>query len=214
MSMQTVKSLTTRQQSCSIISLQNFYIYQSALLTAVAFLCTRVQSPDTDDWKKLGSCLQYLQDSAELKYTLSANGTWIIRWWIDASYGVHPDLKSHTGATMSMGQGCLYSMSKRQKLNTRSSTEAELVGVNDAMGIVLWTRLFLEAQGYKINDNVIYQDNQSAILLKKNGKRKSIRSVSIFVNSCLIDIEVILRPSMNIQVKVSGMAAINCPLRL
>ena len=150
------------------------------LLTAVAFLCTRVQSPDTDDWKKVGSCLQYLQDSAELKYTLSANGTWIIRWWIDASYGVHPDLKSHTGAAMSMGQGCVYSMSRRQKLNTRSSTEAELVGVNDAMGIVLWTRLFLEAQGYKINDNVIYQDNQSAILLEKNGKVSSSKRTRHF----------------------------------
>ena len=45
----------------------------------------------------------------------------------------------------------------------------ELVGVNDAMGLVLWTHLFLEAQGYQIEDNIVYQDNESTILLAKNG---------------------------------------------
>ena len=29
---------------------------------------------------------------------------------------------------------------------------------------------FLEAQGYKLEKNVMYQDNQSAILLEKNGR--------------------------------------------
>ena len=93
-----------------------------------------------------------------------------IRWWVDASFGVHPDLCSHTGATMSVGRGSTYSVSRKQKLNTRSSTEAELVRVNDAMSLVLWTRLFLLHQGLKIHDNVIYQDNQSAIRLERNGR--------------------------------------------
>jgi hypothetical protein len=143
------------------------------LLTAVSFLCTRVQSPDVDDWKKLGRCLTYLRDNADLPYTLAMDGPCFIRWWVDASYGVHPDMKSHTGATMSMGRGCVYAMSRRQKLNTRSSTEAELVGVNDAMSMILWTRRFLEGQGYTVTDNVLYQDNQSAMLLEKNGKMSS-----------------------------------------
>ena len=34
---------------------------------------------------------------------------------------------------------------------------------------ILWTRYFLEAQGYQIWDSVVYQDNQSAMLLAKNG---------------------------------------------
>jgi len=37
------------------------------------------------------------------------------------------------------------------------------------MTMALWTKHFLEAQGYQVNDNVIYQDNQSAILLENNG---------------------------------------------
>jgi hypothetical protein len=64
-------------------------------------------------------------------------------------------------------------MSQRQRLNTRSLTEAELVGVNDAMNMVLWSRLFLEAQGFTVTDNILYQDNQSAMLLEKNGKMSS-----------------------------------------
>jgi hypothetical protein len=86
---------------------------------------------------------------------------------------VHPDMKSHTGATMSLGKEAVYSRSTRQKLNTKSSTEAELVGVDDVMPQILWTKYFLEAQGYKINDSKIFQDNQSTILLAKNGKRSS-----------------------------------------
>jgi len=74
---------------------------------------------------------------------------------------------------MSMGRGCVYSMSRKQKLNTRSSTEAELVGVNDAMSMILWTRLFLQGQGYTVADNILYQDNQSAMLLEKNSKMSS-----------------------------------------
>ena len=74
---------------------------------------------------------------------------------------------------MSLGKGAVYSMSTKQKVNTRSSTEAELVGVNDAIGMALWMRMFMEGQGYKIKDNVVYQDNQSAILLEKNGKKSS-----------------------------------------
>ena len=74
---------------------------------------------------------------------------------------------------MSLGKGAVYSASTRQKLNTRASTTAELVGVDDMMPQVLWTRHFLEAQGYEVKDNVVYQDNQSAMLLEKNGRASS-----------------------------------------
>ena len=64
-------------------------------------------------------------------------------------------------------------ISAKQKINTRSSTEAEVVGVDDIMGPILWTCYFLEAQGYKSKDTVLFQDNKSAILLEKNGTRSS-----------------------------------------
>jgi Reverse transcriptase (RNA-dependent DNA polymerase) len=143
------------------------------LLLTVAFLTTRVRSPDTDDWKKLARCLCYLKDNQDLDLTLEASSSVLIHWWIDAAYGVHPDFKSHTGAAMSLGKGCPINVSSKQRINTRSSTEAELVGVNDIMTLVLWVRLFLEAQGIEVVDNIIYQDNQSTMLLEKNGRQSS-----------------------------------------
>jgi hypothetical protein len=138
---------------------------------ATAFLCTRVKSPNTDDYKKLARVMRYLRATRTMPLTLEATaGINIIKWWVDASYAVHPDMQSHTGAMMTLGQGAVYAMSSRQKLTTRSSTEGELVGVGDAMAQIIWTRYFLEAPGYSIKDTIVFQDNQSAMLLEKNGR--------------------------------------------
>ena len=141
--------------------------------TAIAFLTTRVREPDTDDWSKLTHLMKYLRGTRTLPLTLSANGSGILKWWIDGSFGVHPNMRGHTGGGLSMGRGFPIVNSTKQKLNTRSSTESEIVGVDDCMPAVCWTRYFMEAQGYGINANIVYQDNQSAILMEKNGKASS-----------------------------------------
>jgi hypothetical protein len=94
---------------------------------------------------------------------------------VDASFAVHPDFKSHTGATMKFGdgEGAPQSISRKQKLNTKSSTKSESVGADDVSVMMLWTKLFLEEQGYEIEKNILYQDNKSAILLEINGKKSS-----------------------------------------
>ena len=74
---------------------------------------------------------------------------------------------------MAYGQGAIQAISRKQKLNTRSSTESELVGVDDALTPIMWTRLFMEAQVYKIPENIVKQDNKSSILLETNGKKSS-----------------------------------------
>jgi hypothetical protein len=79
-------------------------------------------------------------------------------------------MNSHTGGAMSLGRGVIYGTSKRQKLKTKCSTESKVVGADDAMPQMLWTLYFLEAQGYKINDNILYQDNKSSILLETNAR--------------------------------------------
>ena len=91
-------------------------------------------------------------------------------------------MKIHNGGIMTMGTVGAYVQSSKQKLNTKSSTEAELVGVDDVMTQVIRTQYFLKEQGHMIQDNVIYQDNQSAIRLDKNGRRsisKSTRHINI-----------------------------------
>ena len=141
--------------------------------TTVAFLTTRVSKPDDDDWKKLRRLINYLRGTKDLVLTLSADGTWVIKWYVDAAYAVHKDMKGHTGGMMTLGEGATNASSLKQKINTKSSTESELVGADDMMGSILWTNYFLEAQGYKSKDTIVYQDNKSAILLEKHGKASS-----------------------------------------
>jgi hypothetical protein len=141
--------------------------------TAVAFLTTRVRDPDIDNWAKLAHMMKYIRGTRKLPLILSANGSGILKWWIDASFAVHPNMRGHTGGGLSMGRGFPIVTSTKQKLNTRSSTETEIVGVDDCMPSVLWTRYFMDAQGYGIRENIVFQDNKSAILMEKNGKASS-----------------------------------------
>jgi hypothetical protein len=53
-----------------------------------------------------------------------------IKWYIDAAFGVHKDLKSHTGAIISLGKGIVSSVSTK-KVNSRSSTEEEFIAVDE-----------------------------------------------------------------------------------
>jgi hypothetical protein len=139
----------------------------------IAVLCTRVKKPNEDDWRKLNRLLKYINGTRKDKLILSADDLHVIKWYVDCAFAVHPDFKSHTGGNMTYGQGAPMSMSRKQKLNTRSSTEAELVGPDDLSTLILWTRLFMQAQGYEIEKNILYQDNKSTILLERNGKKSS-----------------------------------------
>ena len=89
-------------------------------------------------------------------------------------FAVNDDMESRIGLCMSLGKGTVYAASTKQKFNTTSSTESELVRVSDGMPKMIWTRYFMEAQGYNVEDVYVYSDNQSAMLLEKNG----IKSIS------------------------------------
>ena len=78
---------------------------------------------------------QYLRCMRELTLTIEPSTN--AQQWIDSSYTVHPDMHSHSGIIMMLGKGVTYSTSCKQKLNTKSSTEAELVAIDNAMGQVL-----------------------------------------------------------------------------
>lgn len=140
---------------------------------AIAFLTTRVLSPTQEDWDKLVRMMKFLRQTHNDKLTLAADDDHIAKWYVDASFAVHPDFRSHTGATMTMGKGAIYSVSRKQKINTRSSTEAELVAADDVIGSIIWTKLFLEHQGYPLKENILYQDNRSAMLLEENGRQSA-----------------------------------------
>ncbi len=181
------------------------YVTQRArvdILLAIAFLCTRVANPDVQDWKKLKRVLQYLRGTMDDVMRLGADSLFEMKTWVDASYAVHPDMKSHTGGCISFGIGVLLAMSAKQKLNVKSSTEAEVVGASDYLPNCIWTRMFMEAQGYKMKESTYYQDNMSAMKLEKNGKMSAGR------NSRHIDIRYFFAKD---RVDTEGIDIVYCP---
>ena len=157
--------LCTRVSKCTV------ECHQSHLLLAVIFLCTRVSKCTVEDKAKLRRHLEYIKGSLYLTYTVGADDMGKIRSWVDASYAMHPDFKRHTEGVKSLGCGGLICKSNKQKLNTKGSTEAKLVGASDyLLPNILWAANFLREQGYDIVENVLEQDNESAIKLETNGR--------------------------------------------
>jgi hypothetical protein len=146
---------------------------RSDIQQAISVLCPRVKDPNQSDWEKLMRVMKYLNRTRNEYLTLSADDLRVVKWYVDASFLVHPDFKSHTCAVMTLGKGAMQSIARKQKLNMRSSMEGELVIVDNAATMILLTKLLLEAQGYDVDKNIVYQDNMSAILLETNGKRSS-----------------------------------------
>ena len=138
--------------------------------TAISFLMRRVSKSDVDDWWKLKRVLAYLKNSIDDVRVVGATSLTEILSWIDASFAVHSDMKSHTGGCTSMGIGLVHQKSSTQKSNSKSSCESEIIGVSEYLPYNLWFLMFLEAQGYGIGSNLIFQDNKSAILLARNGR--------------------------------------------
>ena len=128
-----------------------------------------MKDPNESDRNKLIRLMKFLNGTKHKKLRLSMDNIKCIKFYINAAFAVHSDYKSHTGATMTFGEGVVQSISWKQKLNTRSSTEAELVAADGTAVMILWMKLFLEEQGYIVEKNILYRDNKCTILLEENG---------------------------------------------
>ena len=104
------------------------------IITTVAFLTTCVLFPDEDNWENLCCIMWYLHWYPNIPLTLEPDGINFARnWWEDASFAVHLYFKSHNSAIMSLGHGAMTDIVRKQKINTKNSIEAELVGVDYVM---------------------------------------------------------------------------------
>jgi len=149
------------------------------LSLAISFLPTRVQNSTQQDQCKLTRVLKYLNATKDLVLHLRGDDFLSICAYIDASFAVHDDYKSHSGVFVSIGMWPIFVKSLKQRLNRKSSTKTEMmIAIRDGLNHVLWIRNYLCDQGYKLPAAKIFQDNMSAIALFKTGKSaSSIRTV-------------------------------------
>ena len=147
---------------------------------AIAFLSTRVRAPSKQDWDKLMRLMAFLKETENDVLTLELGDRQRIEWYVDAAFAVHPDYKGHTGAISTLGRGAFSAISTKQKVNARSSTEAELIGIDDIISKILWSKRFIEAQGFPLETNVIYRDNTSSMKLEQNGRASASKRTRHF----------------------------------
>jgi hypothetical protein len=148
------------------------------ILLPIIFLSTRVREPTEKDNSKLRRVLRYLRGTKDLGIVLGANGDGTLRVvaYCDASYGVHMDGKSHSGTFITVGRGPIMAKSVKQKIVTKSSTEAELVTASDATSAIAYVLHFLDTLGMEFQPAQLYQDNQSTMRLIDNGRSNSDRT--------------------------------------
>ena len=173
--------------------------------TAVSFLTTRVDKSDKDDWKKLRRVLQYLNQTIGDVRVIGCENMDNLYTWIDAAYGVWTNMRSQTGGCMSLGLGMIHCKSSKQKLNTKSSTESEIVAMSDYLPYNIWFKNFMKGQGYEFKKNVVYQDNQSAMKMEINGRH------SCTGNSRHIDVRYFFTKD---RVQKKEMEIVYCPTQM
>ena len=119
------------------------------VLTSVSYLATRVQKCNTEDIRKLERVMNYLRATSGRGIVFrKGNEELQVRLFVDAAYGVHSNGKSHTGACVVIGDiGAVHCKSEKQRIVTKSSTEAELVALSDSCNQGLHVRKFLQSQG-------------------------------------------------------------------
>ena len=146
------------------------------ILVAVSYCATRGIAPTENDMEKLQRILKYLQGTIDKKLVLCIGKAVTVTAYVDSSYGTYEDGKSVTGTVIFIGNAPVYFKSSKQKIVTRSSTEAELVGISDALSQILWTREYVIMQGITIGPVTLYQDNMSTIFLANKGRTTSERT--------------------------------------
>ena len=77
-------------------------------------------------------------------------------------------MKCHTGGVVTFRRGAVTSKSSNKKSNMKSSSEGKVICMNNYVAFLIWFRYFIDGEGYEVTKNVVYQDNQSAIKIKKN----------------------------------------------
>jgi hypothetical protein len=150
------------------------------ILFAISYLATRCSEPTQNDFDKAIRILSYLKSTIDMKLThkCQTNGPKNLLFaFVDASYATHSDMKGHSGCLIFDEAGnLLYASSTKQKLMSKSSTDAEIIAVHSSMNSIEELRdLFNELNG-DINPVCLYQDNLSAKFLMEHGDSSSDKS--------------------------------------
>jgi hypothetical protein len=170
------------------------------LLTALSYLGSRVTDPDELDLECLLRVYEYVNKTQHLGLTFTPEDMQL-HYWCDAAYASHcEDMRGHTGMFVTLGynNAPICAKSTKQKLHTRSSTESELLALDDSVLHLLWLVQIVTFMGYPQRPTFVYQDNQSTMSVcesghSKNGRLKHMAVRWHFINGRINDGSVTLQ---------------------
>jgi hypothetical protein len=140
------------------------------ILFATTYLATKCADPTESDLIKAKRVVKYIASTPDVGIHYPPNCSMTLRVHADASHHIHPDGYGHTGIVIMLGNSFLHARSVKQKLQTLSSTESELIALQEASTYVVWLRHLLSELGFDMNKpTVVTQDNQSATWIAERG---------------------------------------------
>lgn len=166
----------------------------------VLYLCTRVKNPTEDDFSKLLKLLGYLKLTKHKTRLISRRGDMNrLVAYVDASFASHADGKGHTGLVLKWGITTLMTISRKQKIATKDSTEAELVGLSDTLVEVEKANEYMKEQGIELDTPVIYQDNMSTMALVESETSGNVRTRHLSARRAIVYEAAQVRKSVSIR---------------
>ena len=91
----------------------------------------------------------------------------MVKWWFNSPYAAHEYRRGHMRGIMYLGELEASSLSKKQKINVKISTEYETIFMDESMDKILWSKYFIDVQGYKGFHNKLMQYNDNDDFLEK-----------------------------------------------
>ena len=145
-------------------------------LFAISYLAQFSNNPDQSHWDKALIILKYLFRTIDYKLIHRCDDESYLNAYVDASYAIHHDARSHAGSVMFDGRNLVDASSNKLQHMNKASTDAEVSAVHHKMNTIESLReLYYEITGVE-SPVVIYQDNKSAIHLMTQGTSISNKS--------------------------------------
>jgi hypothetical protein len=139
------------------------------ILMPVTFLATKSSAPTAEYYSDAIRIIAYVSSTRNLSMNFSRSASLEPTIYADASHLLHQDARGHGGIILSLGSGPIMTKSYKLKLNTKSSTESELVVLETACSYAKWWTLLLsDLQIANKKPIIMFQDNLSAIAMVKN----------------------------------------------
>lgn len=121
----------------------------------IVFFCTRVKRPNMKDYRRLNWVIKYLRGIIHLPLLVGWDETGVVTWNVNAVFTVHKDMGIHIDSLLTMGSGLVISLSLKQNINIKSPTEVEVVGVDDVINFVVWTKMYFDWQTQMLSYRII-----------------------------------------------------------